>query len=82
MSLAGISMRGLGNLGSFQSGAVAAAIGVQGAVALGAVICIAFTIGAGMRVPLVRNFTGSGHEPDPAPPEPPPARPAEPAGVR
>jgi MFS family permease len=82
MSLAGVSMRGLGNLGSFQSGAVAALVGVQGAVALGALICIAFTIGAGIRVPLVRHFTGSGHDQEPAPPEPPVAQPAEPAAVR
>ena len=35
-------------------------IGVQGAVAVGAVVCIAFTVGAAFKVPLVRNFSEPG----------------------
>lgn len=82
MSLAGISMRGLGNLGSFQSGALATLVGVQGAVAIGALICMAITIGTGACVPVVRRFTGAGHEPEAASAGPTPARRAETATMR
>jgi MFS family permease len=67
MSLSGISMRGFGNFGNFQTGTLASFIGVQGAIAAGALLCIAFTIGAGIKVPLVRNFTETGHPPEPVP---------------
>lgn len=63
MSLAGISMRGLGNLGTFQTGAVASVVGVHWALTLGAVLCILVTLGAGWRVPQVRQFTGTGLRP-------------------
>ncbi len=68
MSLSGISMRGFGNFGNFQTGTMASFIGVQGAIAVGAILCIAFTVGAGIKVPLVRRFTETGHEPEPISP--------------
>jgi MFS family permease len=62
MSLAGISMRGLGNLGTLQTGALASFLGVQAAIALGAAMCMAVTVGAAFRVPLVRRFTEGGSD--------------------
>lgn len=63
MSLSGIAMRGFGNLGNFQTGTMASFVGVQGAIAIGAFLCIAFTVAAGIRVPLVRNFAETGYNP-------------------
>jgi MFS family permease len=74
MSLSSISMRGLGQLGGAQTGAVASIFGVQWAVALGALICAGFTIGSSWRVPLVRNFAGVEASPPPARGERPPDR--------
>jgi MFS family permease len=68
MSLAGVSMRGLGNLGSFQTGTLASFVGVQSAVALGAIVCLAVTVGAGIKIPLVRNFMDSGPVEEPGAP--------------
>lgn len=60
MSLQGIAMRGLGNLGTFQTGTVASLVGVQWAVALGALVCIAMTLTAGTQVPGILQYTGRG----------------------
>ncbi|MPZ15831.1 MAG: MFS transporter [Chloroflexi bacterium] len=60
MSLSGISMRGLGNFGGFQTGAVASLVGVQAAVAIGAILCVAMVVGTALRVPTMRRFVGEG----------------------
>lgn len=61
MSLTGISQRGLGTFGGFQAGALTSALGsVQLATAIGAIISMSVLVGVMMRVPVLRNFTGSG----------------------
>jgi MFS family permease len=60
MSLSAISMRGFGPLGGFQAGLLTTFIGLPVATAIGAVICILVTAGAGAWIPSVRNFEGVG----------------------
>jgi hypothetical protein len=60
MSLSSISMRGIGNLGTFQLGTMSMFMGVQSAVAIGAVLVAIVTLGFAAKVPTVRNFIGSG----------------------
>ena len=60
MSLSAISMRGLGNLGNFQTGLLATVIGVQPALALGGLLCAVFTLGAAWRFPIIWRFVGAG----------------------
>ena len=76
MSLHSVSTRGIGPIGSFQTGALAGLIGIQSAVALGALITGAVTCVVALRVPAVRNFIGSGAH------ERPPASTAAPRAVR
>ena len=57
MSLQAISTRGLSPLGGFQMGALASVIGVQSAVAFGAMICTAVMLAVALRVPSVRTFS-------------------------
>ncbi len=58
MSLHAISTRGMGPLGGFQLGAMASVIGVQGAVALGGLVCMLVASTVAWRLPEVRNFIG------------------------
>ncbi len=51
MSLHAMSSRGLGPLGGFQAGALTSVIGVQLAVAVGGLVCIAATVALASRVP-------------------------------
>jgi hypothetical protein len=66
MSLSSVSMRGLGPSGGFVSGSLTTLLGsVQLATALGALTCAVVLCGAGLRVPLVRKFTGVGGAEEP-----------------
>lgn len=62
MALSSVSMRGVGPLGGFQAGALATVVGVQWAIALGAIVVMAVTLGTSYRVPMVRRFTGAGRD--------------------
>ena len=56
-------------------------VGVQSAVAIGALVCMLVTFSAAMKIPLVRNFVDAGPEDEPVPPGRDATRPAE-AGAR
>jgi MFS family permease len=60
MSLHSVSTRGIGPFGGFQTGALAGLVGIQSAVAFGALIVGGITCLVALRAPAVRNFTGSG----------------------
>ncbi|MBM2809752.1 MAG: major facilitator superfamily 1 [Chloroflexi bacterium] len=59
MSLSSVSMRGVGNFGSFQTGMIASLIGIQAATAIGGAICIAAVLAVAAWVPMVRDFADS-----------------------
>jgi MFS family permease len=56
MSLQAISTRGFGPLGGFQMGSTAELIGVRGAVALGAVVCMLVSAFVVIRVPAITAY--------------------------
>jgi len=58
MSLSSMSMRGVGPLGSFQTGVLTEFIGVQAAVALGGVFTLAVMTGAFFLLPRLRSYGG------------------------
>jgi MFS family permease len=62
MALSSISMRGVGPLGSFQTGTLASFVGIQSAVALGAGIILAMLVGAALRAPQLRAFGDGARE--------------------
>lgn len=59
MSLHAISTRGVGPFGGSQIGAMTEFVGVQSAVAFGALVCVGVALTVAWRAPRVRSFTGS-----------------------